>query len=381
MAKRGSQDTPKVHKNQTIFFKNAPAIIGSYSIVGKKEGEGPLCKTFNRVVEDDYFGEKTHEGCEQKMFEHAIRGAIKDAGMKPEQVDMMMAGDLLNQIISSSFAARSFDMAFVGLYGACSTMALTLAMAASLVDGGHVNSIAVCAGSHFATAERQYRTPLELGNQRPPVSQWTVTGAGATVIRRGGASKAFSSVSGISGASPTPLRGVRRRTVLDAAETASKALEAPPRITAATIGKVVDWGVKDVNNMGAAMAPAAAATLVAHFRDTGRTPADYCHIFSGDLGKLGENVFRDLMANANYPVDARYSDCGRLIYSEEQNLYQGGSGCGCSAVTFNGFIMDKLRKGEYKRVLFVATGALLSPVSSYQGNTIPGIAHAVVIEA
>ena len=348
MAKRGTQDTKKEHKNQTVFFNNTPYIVGSFSIVGEKEGQGPLGKTFSKVLDDCYWGEKTHEACEQKMFEYAIRGAIKDAGMEPGQVDMIMAGDLLNQIISSSFAARSFDIMFIGLYGACSTMALTLAMGASMVDARHVNSVVVSAGSHFATAERQYRTPLELGNQRPPVSQWTVTGVGSSVIARG--------------------------------HNASTQQSAP-RITCATFGKVVDWGVQDVNNMGAAMAPAAAATLVAHFRDTGRTPAEYDAIFTGDLGKLGENLFRDLMANANYPVGANYSDCGRLIYSEEQNLFQGGSGCGCSAVTFNGFIMDKLRRGEYKRILFVATGALLSPVSSYQGNTIPGIAHAVVIES
>ena len=341
--KRGQIDIPKMHKNQTIYLKNNPAIIGSYSIVGKKEGEGPLGKTFARIVEDDYFGEKTHEQSEQKMFENAIEGAIKDAQIAPEEVDMIMAGDLLNQIISSSFAARSFDMMFIGLYGACSTMALTLAVGAAMVDAGYMNAVVVSAGSHFATAERQYRTPLELGNQRPPMSQWTVTGCGASVI------------------------------------SSAKANE--PRITAVTFGKVIDWGVKDVNNMGAAMAPSAQATIVAHFKDTGRSPKDYDHIFTGDLGKLGENIFRDLMADVGYPVGQEYSDCGRLIYSEEQNLFQGGSGCGCSAVVLNGFIMDKLRKGEWKRILLVGTGALLSPVSSYQGNTIPGIAHAVVIES
>jgi len=350
MAKRGDKDIKKEHKNQTVFFKNTPCIVGSYSIVGEKEGKGPLGKTFNKVLDDCYWGEKTHEACEQKMFEHAIRGAIKDAGLEPTDIDMMMSGDLLNQITSSSFAARSFDLTFVGLYGACSTMALSLAMGAVMTSSGSAENVVVSAGSHFATAERQYRTPLELGNQRPPVSQWTVTGVGATVVARN-----------------------------EKHETRNDRLT--PKVTSVTFGKVIDWGVQDVNNMGAAMAPAAAATLVAHFRDTKRAPADYDAIFTGDLGKLGETLFRDLMANANYPLDARYSDCGRLIYSEEQNLFQGGSGCGCSAVTFNGFIMDKLRKGEYKRILFMATGALLSPVSGYQGNTIPSIAHAVVIES
>jgi len=360
MPKRGTIDTVKEHKNQTVFFKSRPAIVGAYCIAGEKEGQGPLGKTFDRVLEDCYWGEKTHEACEQKMFEHAIRGAIKNASLRPNDIDMIMSGDLLNQIISSSFAARSFDMTFVGLYGACSTMALTLAMGASMVDAGHVKSVVVSAGSHFATAERQYRTPLELGNQRPPVSQWTVTGCGAAVISVGTSPQKSS----------------------PSAKSADNLLaKHSPKITCATFGKVVDWGVLDVNNMGAAMAPAACAVLTAHFRDTKRKPEDYDAIFTGDLGKLGETLFRDLMANENYPLDARYSDCGRLIFSEEQNLFQGGSGCGCSAVVFNGFILDKLRKGEWKKILFCATGALLSPVSSYQGNTIPGIAHAVVIES
>ena len=340
--KRGVQEIKKEHRNQTIWLKNKPKITGGYSIAGVKEGQGPLGKTFSLIMNDEYFGEKTHEQAEQKMFEHAIRGSMKNAGLTHKDIDMMLSGDLLNQIISSSFAARSFDMTFVGLYGACSTMALSLAMGAVMVDGGYFKNVVVSAGSHFATAERQYRTPLELGNTRPPVSQWTVTGVGSCVISGEGEG---------------------------------------PRVTAVTFGKVVDWGVIDPNNMGAAMAPAAAATLVAHFKDTDTKPADYCHIFSGDLGKLGENVLRDLLANANYPVDDKYSDCGRLIYSETQDPYQGGSGCGCSAIVLNGFILNKLRKGEYRKILFVATGALLSPVSTYQGNTIPGIAHAIVIES
>jgi len=209
-----------------------------------------------------------------------------------------------------------------------------------------MKTIVVSAGSHYATAERQYRTPLELGNQRTPLSQWTVTGCGATVL-----------------------------------STASDTKNNHPYISAATIGKVVDWGIKDPNNMGAAMAPSAAHTLKAHFKDTNRKPDYYDAIFSGDLGKLGETILRDLMRDAGYTLDHRYSDCGHLIFSDEQNLNQGGSGCGCSAVVLNSYIMDKLRKGEYKRILFIATGALMSPVSSYQGNTIPGIAHAVVIES
>lgn len=343
MTKRGTQEGKKSHKNQTVHFKNPPRIIGAYTVVGKKEATGPLGKSFHHYMEDEYFSEKTHEAAEQKMFETAIHGAIRSAKLKPEDIDMMMSGDLLNQITSSSFAARSFDISFVGLYGACSTMALTLAMGSCMVDAGFMNRVVVSAGSHFATAERTYRTPLELGCQKPPLAQWTVTGCGATVLAHEGSG---------------------------------------PKITSATFGKVQDWGVRDVNNMGAAMAPAAAATLIAHFRDTNTKPENYCAIFSGDLGKLGETILRDLLADSGYPLDPqRYTDCGRMIYDYKQHAYQGGSGCGCSAVVLNGFILDKLKAGGYKKVLFVATGALLSPVSSFQGNTVPGIAHAIVIEA
>jgi len=339
--KRGVKESKKTHSNQTIRFKNAPVIISGYSIAGKKESEGPMGGNFHHIMKDEYFGEKTHEAAEQKMFEYAVRGAIKNAGLQPTDVEIMLSGDLLNQITSSSYAARSFDMLFVGLYGACSTMALGLAVGACMVNAGYFDTLVTSAGSHFATAERQYRTPLELGNQKPPVAQWTVTGVGASVI----ASKGDG-----------------------------------PKITAATFGKVRDWGTRDPNNMGAAMAPAAASTIIAHFRDTGTTPDDYCQIFTGDLGKLGESVLRDLLASEGYPVGANYTDCGRMIYDHAQHSFMGGSGCGCSAVIFNGFILDKFKKGEYKKILLVGTGALLSPTASFQGNTIPAIAHAVVVE-
>ena len=344
MEKRGTTEAQRKGgvPNQTVYFKNKPCILGGFSIVGPKEGKGLLGETFSHVMDDDYFGEKTHEQAEQKMFEHAIRGATEAAGLLPDDVDMILAGDLLNQIISATFAARSFDTPFVGLYGACSTMALSLATGAVMVDGGYRNNVVVAAGSHFATAERQYRTPLELGNLRHPASQWTVTGVGATAL------------------------GTNR--------------PGQPIITAVTFGKVCDWGVLDVNNMGAAMAPAAAETLVAHFRDTGTTPEDFDAIFTGDLGQLGEQALRDLMANQNYALDSRYTDCGRMIFASTQNQYMGGSGCGCSAVCLNGFILNKLHEGKLKKILFVATGALLSPVSSFQGNTIPSVAHCVRIE-
>ncbi|MBO4726234.1 MAG: stage V sporulation protein AD [Clostridia bacterium] len=324
----------------TLIFKNRPRIIGWYSVAGKKESEGPLGTTFSRVVKDEYFGEKTHEGAERKLFETAIQGAIQVAKVQP---DIVFAGDLLNQIVSSSFAMRDIGLPYAGVYGACSTMALSLLVAATFVDAGVVQTTVAAAGSHFATAERQYRTPLEFGNQRPPCSQWTVTGAGATVL---------------------------------SADSKKSRLA----ITAGTIGRVVDYGVKDVNNMGAAMAPAAADTLARHFKNTNTKPADYDAIFSGDLGQIGEEALRDLLKDKGYELGENYHDCGKLIYSVDQKVDMGGSGCGCSAVTLNGYIMDKFQSGEYHKVIFMATGALLSPTTCFQGESIPGIANAVVIE-
>lgn len=323
----------------TIVFRSKPSIIGWYSVAGKKESEGPLGKTFSQVVKDEYFGEKTHEAAERKFFVTAMQGAITAANVTP---DLVMAGDLLNQIVSASFAMRELGLPFVGVYGACSTMALSLIVAATFVDAGLAKNTVAAAGSHFATAERQYRTPLEFGNQRPPSSQWTVTGAGATVVS-----------------------GQKQSDIV---------------ITAATVGRVIDYGIKDVNNMGAAMAPAAADTLQRHFQNTKTKPQDYDAIFSGDLGRIGEEALRDLLREVGYDLGEHYYDCGKLVYSGQQKVDMGGSGCGCCAIALNGFILDKFKTGEYHKVLFMATGALLSPVTSYQGESIPSIANAVVIE-
>lgn len=323
----------------TIVFKKQPKIIGWYSVAGKKESEGPLGETFSRIVKDEYFGEKTHECAERKFFVTAIQGAMQSAAVQP---DIVFAGDLLNQIVSSSFAMREIGLPFVGIYGACSTMALSLINAATYLEAGLAKTTLAVAGSHFATAERQYRTPLEFGNQRPPTAQWTVTGAGATVLSTDKKSKIA--------------------------------------VTCATIGRVVDFGIKDVNNMGAVMAPAAADTLERHFQNTKTKPADYDAIFSGDLGQIGEEALRDLLKERGYNLGENYYDCGKMIYSGSQKVDMGGSGCGCSAVTLNGFILDKFKRGDYHKVLFMATGALLSPTTCYQGESIPGIANAVVIE-
>lgn len=328
--------------NQTVKFKNKPAIIGSYSIVGPKEGKGNFGQYFDKVLEDDCFGEKSYERAEKKMLESVINGAIKKAGIKPDDVNLLLAGDLLNQIISSSYAARNFNFAFLGLFGACSTMAESMAIGASLVDGGLFETVVCSTGSHFSTAERQFRFPLELGNQRPPTSQWTVTGSGACVISSRGSG---------------------------------------PRISMATFGKVIDFGVNDVNDMGAVMAPAAMNTMLAHFRDTQTTPDDYDLIVTGDLGKLGSEILIDLMEDEGIKLGLNYNDCGQMYFTRNQNTLSGGSGCGCSATVFNSFIMQKLKEGEYKRVLFMPTGALMSTTASQQGETIPAICHAVVVES
>ena len=326
--------------DQTILFTNSPKIIGSYTIVGEKEGNSNFKNYFDYILKDDLFGEKTFESAERKMLEHSILNALDSAGLKSGDLDLLVCGDLLNQIISSSFAAREFDVTFLGLYGACSTMAESLAVGSSFVDSNYFDNVACATCSHFSSAERQYRFPLELGNQRPPVSQWTVTGAGCTVLSEKGSDI---------------------------------------EIVNATFGKVTDFGINDVNNMGAAMAPAAMSTLIKHFEDTNTNPEDYDLILTGDLGKLGSEILLDLMENKGYKLKDNYNDCGQMIFSNSQKSYQGGSGCGCSAVILNSFVLQKMKEGKYRRVLFAATGALLSTLSSQQGNTIPGICHAVEI--
>ena len=328
--------------NSTIVFKNKPRIESYYSIVGKKEGDGPFKKYFDYILNDDLCGKKTFELAEREILERTIIGAIEKGHINLNQIDFLIGGDLLNQIISSSFSARHFEKPFIGLYGACSTMSESLAIGATLIDGGYANKTICATVSHFSTAERQYRTPLELGNQRPPVSQWTVTGAGATILSN-----------------------------------ASKG----NYISMATFGRVTDYGVTDANNMGAAMAPAASETLAAHFQDTGRKPEDYDLIVTGDLGKLGSEIFRDLMEHRGYKLDSNYCDCGQIMFKNNQKSLMGGSGCGCSATIMNSYIYSKLSSREYKKVVLMSTGALLSTTSSQQGETIPGIAHAIVVEA
>ena len=329
---------------QTIYFKKQPRIVATGTIAGPKECAGVVGKHVDKALVDDTFGESTYEKAECKMLSYAISRAIENAGAQEEDVDMLVSGDLLNQIISASFAARDFDFPFLGVYGACSTLAEAFALAATLIDGGYYQKIVAATGSHFSSAERQYRYPLELGNTRPPQSQWTVTGAGAAFVA-------------------------------DMDNTNSRLA-----ITSATFGKVVDFGITDVNNMGAAMAPAAANTVLTHLKDTKRDAGYYDLIITGDLGALGSRIFKDLTWEKGVDLQKNHVDCGEVIYKVIEDEFQGGSGAGCSAVVFNSYIYDKLKRGELKRVLLAATGALLSTVSSGQGESIPCICHAVSIE-
>ncbi|MBQ8685332.1 MAG: stage V sporulation protein AD [Clostridia bacterium] len=328
-------------KGQTVFFENKPRIIATGTVAGPKECAGVVGKFVDKALAEDTFGESTYEKAECKMLTYAIRRAIENAGAKEEEVDLLISGDLLNQIISASFAARDFDFPFLGVYSACSTLSESFALAAALINAGYYKKIVAATGSHFSSAERQYRYPLELGNTRPPQAQWTVTGAGGAFIASEGSRLA---------------------------------------ITSATLGKVVDYGITDVNNMGAAMAPAAADTVLGHLRDTGREADYYDLIITGDLGALGSRILKDLTWEKGVDIQKNHVDCGEIVYNVIEDEFQGGSGAGCSAVVFNSYIFDKLRRGELKRVLLAATGALLSTVSSGQGESIPCISHAVSIE-
>ena len=325
---------------QTVAFADPPAIAGYASVVGKKEGEGPLAAWFDQIGSDDTFGEKSWEKSESAMQKLALSAALDKAGIAASTLDQILAGDLLNQCIGTSFAVRSQDVPFYGLYGACSTMAESLSLGAMLVDGGFASWVACMTSSHFCSAERQYRTPLEYGSQRTPTAQWTATASGCTILS----------------------------TVGDG-----------PYVTHATCGKIVDKGIKDANNMGAAMAPAAYETIKAHLRDTHRKPSDYDLIVTGDLGQLGHDIVLDLFRRDGVELK-NLSDCGVLIYDlEGQDVHCGGSGCGCSAAVLNGYLLGGMRQGRWSKILFCGTGALLSPTSTQQGESIPAICHAVAI--
>ena len=323
---------------QTIFFKNKPRVIAGYSIVGPKEAAGPLDAYFHKRLRKDDFGQKSYEKAECKLHMSAISGAIIAAGLTPKDVDANIGGDLLNQIITSSFSARELDIPFVGMYSACSTFGQALIVGAALIDGGYISRAACSTSSHFSTAERQYRYPLELGTQMTPTSQWTVTGAGCTLLGKEGGNI---------------------------------------YVESATVGKVIDFGISDANNMGAAMAPAAAKTVSQHLKDTGRSADYYDHIVTGDLGIYGSKLFLELLQSDGIYASEKHKDCGEMIFDKKQRCPQGGSGAGCSSVVFNSYFLHQMHAGSVKRMLLVPTGALLSKLSSLQGETIPGIANAV----
>lgn len=328
--------------NQTIEFNNPPNIVNTACIVGPKEGQGPLAKYFDKCLDDEFWGEKSWEKAESKMIKETANTVINKAGLSFADIDYCFAGDLLNQCISSNFGLRDSSVPYLGIFGACSTYVEALIMASVFVEG-NAGTNALCAvSSHFCSAEKQFRFPLELGNQRPPSSQWTVTGAGAAVISKNGSG---------------------------------------PRITHATVGKIVDMGIKDSNNMGAAMAPAALDTLVAHFEDTGRKPSDYDAIITGDLGHIGKEILIELANTKGYNIKSNYNDCGVLIFDKAtQDTHSGGSGCACCASVFSGYLYQQMKERKLKRILFIATGALTNATTAQQGETIPGIAHAVSIE-
>lgn len=326
---------------QSFILPQPPVITAWASVAGKKESEGPLKDYFDITSSDSFFGQKTWEQSEQRMQQIALDTLVEKAGIQKSDIALIFSGDLLNQCIGSSFTLRNANIPHLGLYGACSTMSEGLLMASVAVGGGFRNNAIAMTSSHFASSERQYRFPLGYGGQRTPTAQWTVTGAGAALVCKQG-------------------KG--------------------PKITACTIGTVTDLGIKDANNMGAAMAPAALSTIKAHFQDLETSADDFDLIVTGDLGQHGTDMLLTLAKREGLNIAGKLTDCGTLIFDLlKQDVHSGGSGCGCSAVTLCGYLLDKLHKGSLKKILFCGTGALLSPTSTQQSLSIPGVCHAVSI--
>ncbi len=327
---------------QSVVFDNPPYIIEGASIVGQKEGEGPLGKLFDVVEQDPMLGRDTWEEAESLLQKEAIQKVLFKSNMNKEDIRYIFAGDLLGQLIATTFGILEFEIPFFGLYGACSTMGEALSMAAITVDGGNADNVIAIASSHFASAERQFRFPLAYGNQRPYSATWTVTGCGSVIVSR---QKGFAKISGL------------------------------------TTGKIVDFGVKDAQNMGACMAPAASDTIYQHFQDFNTRPEDYDKIITGDLGVVGKTILFDLLNEKGYDISKQHMDCGiEMFDAGTQDTHAGGSGCGCSATVLTGYVFRQIRKKAFKKVLFIPTGALMSPVSFNEGNSVPGIAHCVQIE-
>ncbi len=328
---------------RTYNLNNPPTVAATAAVVGQKEGEGPLGRYFDSISYDSYFGEKTWEKAESAMLRQCFLTCCDKKNISPDEIQAIFSGDLLNQCVGSAFALKDFNVPYFGLYGACSTMGESLALAAMAIDGGFCDTVCAVTSSHFCSSERQYRFPLEYGGQRTPTSQWTVTGSGAAILCASGNG---------------------------------------PYITHITPGIITDAGIKDANNMGSAMAPAAYSTLKAHFEDTGRSPEYYDTIFTGDLGILGHDAVVDLFERDGISLGKHYTDCGIMIFDlKKQDVHAGGSGCGCSASVFASYIMQGFERGLWSKILFAPTGALMSPTSTQQGESILGICHAISIES
>lgn len=342
----------KMCGKQSLTFANPPYITAGSSIAGKKEGEGPLGSYFDQVEEDPMFGGNTWEEAESRMMRRAADLAIEKAGLKKEDIRYLIGGDLLGQLIATSFGIMDLEIPLFGVYGACSTMGESIAIASALVDGGFGDKVMAITSSHFAGAEKQFRFPLAYGSQRPLATTWTVTGSGAVVIDKD-----------------------------DNRTDNKKEEEAAVCVKGVTVGRIVDYGVKDSMNMGACMAPSAYKTIAANLSDFGVKPEYYDRIITGDLGYVGKDILIDLLKQEGIDISKNYMDCGIEMFDKEnQDTHSGGSGCGCSAITLTGYILPKLRRREWKRVLFVPTGALLSTISFNEGNSVPGIAHGIIIE-
>ena len=330
----------KYCEGKTMCFRK-PSVIAYAAVVGKAENEGPYGGEFDEVVEDNKAGSDTWEQAESLFQQRAVGHVLRKSGLEPDRIDLMIAGDLLNQCVGSSYGLKDYFIPYLGIYGACSTFAEGLLLSAALVNAGYIDTAIASTSSHFSTAERQFRFPLNYGGVRTPTAQWTATAAGCTLLSAQGPG---------------------------------------PYITHVTCGKIVDQGITDPNNMGVAMAPAAYDTLRAYFADTHTGPADYDAIFTGDLGELGHEIVMDLFRQDGVDMTRNYEDCGMLLYDRDrQDMHAGGSGCGCSAAVFNGYLLTGLKQGRWRRILFAPTGALLSPTSSFQGESIPSICHLVCV--
>ena len=342
MYKEQENEKSQLKGAQSICFRESPYLISSGSVAGSKEAEGPLGKLFDMTSQDDLFGAKTWEEAESNMQKEACVLTLGKAHVKPEEVRFLFGGDLLRQGIATSMGIESFQIPMFGLYGACSTSGEALALGSMCVAAGYGDYMLAVTSSHFGSAEKEFRFPLGYASQRPPSAHWTVTGSGAFLV------------------------GTEKSHV---------------RITGVTVGKIVDYGLKDSQNMGACMAPAAMDTIMQNFRDFGRDAEKYDRIITGDLGYVGQDILFDLLREKGYDIRTKHMDCGITIFDQKtQDTHAGGSGCGCAAVTLAAYILPKVKKGEWKRILFVPTGALMSTVSFNEGASVPGIAHGIVIE-